>query len=206
MKVLEKQQQSHAIAMTRENDNANRKFSQARKEAKQAERTMRQALSSIAISIRERYSAVCNSLLWNNTPNMELCPTSPPGGCPCSKVRASSIRQEMESVARSQTILSEQMLGTVQQLMTQVRQDTQDLEQERHTLETILGQEQNRIFHELRTRVMGSSTPPTSLLYDDDEAAPVPPPPAFAPHATPIPTPSAPTEDQLLSSMYNYES
>jgi hypothetical protein len=207
MKVLEKQKQAHATSMTRENDNANRKFTQARKEAKQAERTVRQALSSIPISIRERYPAVCNSLLWNTT--MDLPPSSPHGGCHCSKIRASNIRQEILRVTRPQTVLSEQVLGTVQQLMTQVRQDTQDLEQEQHALETILGQEQNRIFQELRTRVMGPSTPPTPLIYD--EATPVPPPPAFAPHgaptpSAPTPTPSAPTEDQLLSSMYNYES
>lgn len=197
MDVWIKQQQTYFKSMTWENDNCNKKFMEARKEAKKGERTIRKALSSISIFVRERYSTVCSSLVWDATSSI---PTLPHGGCTCSKIRASNIRQEMDKVDRAQTVLSEQVLGTVQQLMAQVRHDTQGFGLHRQNLEKNLEDERNRIFHRLRAQVMGA--PVQSPLYEEETTAP---PPAFAPPI--IATPSSPTEEnQAMSNMYSFDS
>jgi hypothetical protein len=203
--TLQKEQQDHAKALTRANDACNRAFTQARKEAKQAERIVQQALNEIAIAIRERYANVCTNLMMMSTTMHP--PNSPHGGCFCDgQVRASNIKQEIEGVARSLRILAQQ-LAIVQQLQTQIGQETQTLEQQLQNLTTILEGEQNRIFHELRAQVMGvGTTVPAPVAYDTSSTPPsaaydpVTPPPAFAPHIS-LP-PSAPTEDQLVASMF----
>jgi hypothetical protein len=125
----------------------------------------------------------------------DVTPSSPPpGGCPCSAVRANNIQQELAGVTQRQAVVTQQLLGTVQQLMTQVRQDTHNMEQQLHDRQTILECEESRIFQELRSSVMGSivAAAPTALPTDYYE--PVVPPPAFAPSK-----PSAPTEDEVLA-------
>jgi hypothetical protein len=203
--VLQKQQQDHTKALTRANDACNRAFTQARKEAKQAERIVQQALNEISISIRERYANVCTNLMMMSTTTNPL--NSPHEGCSCDgQVRSSNIKQEVEGVARSLSILAQQ-LAIVQQLQTQIGQETQTLVQQLQNLTTILEGEQKRIFHELRTRVMGvGTTVPAPVAYDTISTPlsaaydPGTPPPAFAPRMS-LP-PSAPTEDQLVASMF----
>jgi hypothetical protein len=198
---LKLREQAHQSNLSREDDACNKTFASARQEAKQGERFVRQALSNIAVSTRERYSVVCNGL------QARMVMPSSPGGCPCAKVRSTDISKELSKVAEAQLILTEQ-LSSVEQLQIQIRQDGEGAQHQLQSTRSIMEAEQNRVFRELRERVLLSRNPavtePASFCGDegDEETASYDRPPAFAPHiASPTPAPSAPAEGEVLSSM-----
>jgi hypothetical protein len=173
---------AHNNVLSAEDDASNRKFNQARKDAKSAERMGAQALTRIPFTIRERYPALCSSLRSENY----LVANSPHGGCGCSQI--GSIQQEIAMVKRSQSFLTEQ-LSAVEHLMTRSKDEAAEMEQKLTMIQSLEEQENTRIFNQLRTQVLGN------------ESSSLPPPinPAFRDSMSSLP--SAPTEEQVLASI-----
>jgi hypothetical protein len=203
---LKLREQAHQSELSRENDACNKAFASARQEAKQGERLVRQALSTIAVSIRERYTVVCNGL----QARMVAPSSSGTGGCPCSKVRATDIGKELSKVSEAQLNLTEQV-SSAEQLQSQIRQDGEDVQHQLGSTRSIMEAEQNRLFLELRERVLLSGNPTSTTAPEqpascccDDEASSYERPPAFAPRAPgTIPVPSAPVEGEVISPMFS---
>ena len=180
------QRQVHATTMSEEDDSANRKFTDGRKHAKQAERTFQQALTDIPSSIQEHYPDICCQSSWNNRILFKE-EHDPHGGWTFdSKMRAFHIRQEVERLKRWQTMLS-QRIATTQTLLTQIRQDICKLRDKRQCLEATKHQEESRIFQELRGQ-QGAAAPVVSSKLRPTFAA------AAAATTPTSPSPSAPTE------------
>mmetsp|Transcript_131015 Transcript_131015/g.195249 ORF Transcript_131015/g.195249 Transcript_131015/m.195249 type:complete len:554 (-) Transcript_131015:96-1757(-) len=200
---LQLRQQAHQSELSRENENCNKAYASARQEAKQGERVVRQALSSIAVSIRERYTVVCNGL------HARMATPSSPGGCPCAKVRATHIRKELSEVEEAQLVLTEQV-SAMEQLQAQIRQDGEDVQHQLQSTRSIMEVEQSRIFLELRERVLLGGNPTSSAGLGQsasglvDETASYDRPPAFAPHDPgSISIPSAPVEGEVVSPIFS---
>lgn len=188
---LQRMQLARLSNMNVEDDACNRSFSDARREIKRAERIVIQALNAIDPGIRERYSNMCSILVVVVHP-----PRSPGCGCASdSKLRASGIHHDKEDLILRQTTLFQQ-LSAAQQLQTRIRRDTTALGDQLKNTRSMLQEEQDRIFKQLRARVqsLACGGTPVQQYFDPEISRP----PAFAPHATP--PPSAPRMEDIVHS------
>ena len=190
--------------LARENEFCNSTFTHARQEAKAGERSVREGLLSIASSTRERYYVVCQDLQFRASPAVILHST----------VRADNINQELTNVVENQLLILTSQISAIETLLQEIRQDGESVQHQLQSTRSKIESEQNRIFRELRERVLishddhpaASSTSGSSSFDGTTESSYYERPPAYAPHtdtasttaatATPVAIPSAPVEEE----------
>jgi len=176
----QKLQQALVEASIQEDDAANRRYTEGRKEAKHAERILRQALASVSIFVRERHASVYSSVV-NSTIN-QFPLGSPRGGCQCNQERKSNIQQELDVISSCLSHLQGQIV-TLKELQTHLYQEAQNLKSRQEELTKRIEAEKSRILEDLRHRVFGGNVP--CDLYHEH------------------PAPSAPMEEDILRDMIN---
>ena len=133
----------------RENDIVNRSYSEGRKEIKQAERSLRLALASVPIFIRQRQSRIYTELV--NSTKDQFVNDNPRGGCQSSQERRMNIQQTIDLVTYAMGLLEEQ-IRTVQSIRYQLRQDTQRLEIDKAVLDKNIEAEKKHVLIDLRKK------------------------------------------------------
>eukprot|EP00934_Nitzschia_sp_Nitz4_P004990 Nitzschia sp. Nitz4//scaffold121_size67750//16701//18257//NITZ4_006064-RA/size67750-processed-gene-0.5-mRNA-1//1//CDS//3329534339//4980//frame0 len=180
----------HARKVSSEEDACNRSFSEARSQAKQAERMIHQALRQITPSVRERYPSECTRLIF--APKPCGCPH---GGANTPSLRAMDIAEEEEAISFHRNLLS-QHSDTVRKLQTSIRHEKEKLDAQRCSLDSEIEGESDHIFEQLRSTATETAT--HSIQPEDSFR-----PPAFAPHdPSSIPTPTAPSEEDVYSGSF----
>ena len=133
----------------RENDIVNRSYSEGRKEIKQAERSLRLALASVPIFIRQRQSRIYTELV--NSTKDQFVNDNPRGGCQSSLERRMNIQQTIDLVTYAMGLLEEQ-IRTVQSIRYHLRQDTQRLEIDKAVLDKNIEAEKKHVLIDLRKK------------------------------------------------------
>eukprot|EP00980_Cylindrotheca_fusiformis_P027948 scaffold22574_cov125-Cylindrotheca_fusiformis.AAC.1 len=167
---------AHTKALSSQEDASKRKFNKARNDAISIERRCAEALRRIPLTIRERYPAFCGFV--GSTTSV------------VSHGSSESVQQEMERVNRSQSLLAEH-LSAVEHITTRTKAEAAEMEERLSALQSLEELENTRIFNQIRSQV-----------FHDHGSSSLPPPrnPAYMGAAESSSLPSAPTEEQVLTS------
>jgi hypothetical protein len=184
--------------ISHENDASNFRFSEGRREAKAAERTVRQALAGVSVFIREKHSSIYSSVV--NSMNIKLLHAFPHGGCQSSQERGYSIQKQLEVVSQSLAILKEQ-IATILELQSHCRQSVRNLTNKQDTIKKQIEAEKTKILENLRHRALNESPIESPLLEPIDLLSTQFPPLALVahqPYEQKHPSLSAPCKEIVL--------
>lgn len=192
LKKWKNKQKARLRSMNFESESCKSLVSQARRDAKIAEKTTSQALEGLNSTIG---GGGCHSSI---TSTRSLVPTIDTlniqhGDCSCPHLRPSDIENEVVSIAIHESTLSCH-LSMARQLQAKACQDVHHLEDELTSITPRLKEEQDRIFDQVRVRVQGVGCQSRDNEHSvvDDPTMLRPPP--FAPHQCPVAT--APLQDE----------
>jgi hypothetical protein len=182
LRKWQKDCKDYQLSLSKQHETTNKKFKQAKSEARQAEQIGTQALAMIPFRIRQRFPELYDVLQVMDNHYLRSSPH-----CGCSKVN--SIQEELVMVNSFQSLLDEQLRTVQRQLLARVKNEASELESQLKHVELLQARETDRTFNDLRRQVLGENQ--TNL-------------PAYNPGAV-VHRPSAPSEDQVLAAMVEIE-